>query len=79
MSNSNEPLKKCCRCEVLQVIEIFNKDKYRKDGLYPLCICCRKNYYFKNLDKIKKYNERNRKRRNTYLLKTNEKRMFIFN
>ena len=67
MSNSNEILKKCCRCEIIQVIEIFNKDKNRKDGLYPLCISCRKDSYFKNLDKIKKYNEYNRERRNTCL------------
>ena len=67
MSNSNEILKKCCRCEIIQVIENFNKDKNRKDSLYPLCISCRKDSYFKNLDKIKKYNEQNRERRNTYL------------
>ena len=54
MSNSNEILKKCCRCEIIQVIENFNKDKNREDGLYPLFISCRKVSYFKNLDKIKK-------------------------
>ena len=67
MCNSNEILKKSCRCEIFQVIESFNKDKNGKDGLYPLCICCRKKSYFKNLDKIKKYNEQNRERRKTYL------------
>ena len=66
MTNSNELLKKCCRCEILKVIEIFNKGKNRKDCLYPLCICCRKKSYFKNLDKIKNYNEQNRERRTTY-------------
>ena len=59
--------KKCCRCEIIQLIENFNKDKNRKDGLYPLCVICRKDSYIKNLDKIKKYNEQNRERRNTYL------------
>ena len=54
MSNSNEVLKKCCRCEIIQGIEIFIEDKKRKDGLYPLCISCRKDSYFKNLHKIKK-------------------------
>ena len=54
MSNPNEILKKCCRCEIFQVIEKFNRDKNRKDGIYPLCICCREYSYFKNLDKIKK-------------------------
>ena len=54
MSNSNEILKKCFGCEIIQMIENFNKDKNRKDGLCPLCISCRKDSYFKNLDKIKK-------------------------
>ena len=67
MSNSSEILKKCCRCESIQVIENFNKDKNRKDGLCPLCISCRNVSYFKNLDKIKKYNEQNKERRNIYL------------
>ena len=67
MSNSNEILKKRCRCEIFQVLEKFNKDKNRKDGLYPLCICCRKNSFFNNLDIIKKCNEQNRERLNTYL------------
>ena len=49
------------------MIKNFNKDKNRKDGLQPLCISCRKDYYFKNLDKIKIYNKQNRERRNTYL------------
>ena len=53
MSNSNETLKKCCRCEPIKLTENFNKDKKRKDGLFPLCIDCRKNYYLKILDKIK--------------------------
>ena len=67
MSNSNEFLKKCCRCGILQTIANFSKDRKSKDGLYPLCKCCRKDYYFKNLDKTKNYNEQNRKKRNTYL------------
>ena len=49
------------------MIENFNKDKNRKDGLCPLCINCRKDSYFKNLDKIKKYKEQDRERRNLYL------------
>ena len=67
MSNSNEILKKCCRCEIVQGIENFNKDKNRKDGLCPYCIDCRRKLYLKNLDKIKKYNEQNKERRNIYL------------
>ena len=67
MSNSNEIVKKCCRCEIVQGIENFNKDKNRKDGLCPQCIDCRRKLYLKNLDKIKIYNEKNRDRRNRYL------------
>ena len=52
MSNSNEILKKCCSCEIVQVLENFSKDRKFKDGLCPLCKCCRKDYYLKNLDKI---------------------------
>ena len=67
MSNSIEILKKCCRCEIIQVIGNFSKDRKNKEGLYPLCKCFRKDYFFRNLDKIKKYNQQNRERRNTYL------------
>ena len=49
MSNSADEIStKGCRCEHIQVIENFNKDKSRKDGLYPLCISCRKDSHFKN-------------------------------
>ena len=67
MGNSNENSKNCCRCEFIQLIGNFSKDRKCNDGLYPLCKCCRKDYYFKNLDKIEKYNEQNRERKNTYL------------
>ena len=52
MSNSNETLKKRCRSKKIQLIENINKGKNRKDGLYPLCINCRKEFYLKNLPKI---------------------------
>ena len=67
MSNSNGTFKNCCRCEITQVIENFNKDKNRKDGLSSICKLCRKKYYNENLVKIKKYNEQNKERRNLYL------------
>ena len=67
MKNSNEILKKCYRCEIVQVKENYNKVKKIKDGLHSLCISCRKDYYFKNVDKIKIYKEQNRERRNRYL------------
>ena len=66
MRNSIEILKKCCSCGNIQLIENFNKDKNRKDAVCPQCINCRKDFYFKNLDKIKNHNERNKERRNNY-------------
>ena len=67
MSNPNESLKKCFRCEILKLIEKFNEDKNRNNGLCPQSIGCRKKFSLKNLDKIKIYNEQNRKRRYRYL------------
>ena len=77
MSNSNEILKKCYRCEIIQVRENFNKDKNRKDGLHSLCISCRKDYYLINWGKIKIYNEKNKEKK-TFISKTNEKQMLYF-
>ena len=47
MSNSIETFKKCCRCEIIQVIESFNEDKNRKDGFNSICKLCRKNIIMK--------------------------------
>ena len=63
-SKSNEILRKSCRCEIIPVIETFNKDKNKKDGVCTQCINCRKGFYLKILDKIQKYNEQKKKRRN---------------
>ena len=63
----DEDLKRCSRCEIIQVIGNVSKDRNCKDGLCPLCKGCRKDYYLKNLDKIKIYNEQNREGRNIYL------------
>ena len=67
MSNPNESLKKCFRCEILKLIEKFNKDKNRKNGLCPQGIDCRKKLSSKSLGKMKIYNEQNRERRYRYL------------
>ena len=67
MSNSNEIFKKCYRCEIIQVIENFNKDKNKKDGLNSICKLCRKKFLNEKLVKIKKNNEQNKERRNLYL------------
>ena len=63
----DEDIKRCSKCEFIQVIDNFNKDKNRKDGLNSICRLCRKKYYNENLVKIKKYNEQNKERRNIYL------------
>ena len=82
MNNSNEISKKFCKCGKIQVIENFNKDKNRKDGVCPQGINCRKDFYFKKIDKIKNYVEQNRERRNIYLKnkqETHEKFRLIIN
>ena len=38
----DEDIKRCSKCEIIQVIENFNKDKNRKDGLNSICRLCRK-------------------------------------
>ena len=63
----DEDIKRCSKCEIIQVIDNFNKDKNRKDGLNSICRLCRKKYINENLVKIKKYNEQNKERRNIYL------------
>ena len=42
MDNTNDLVKGCSRCEIVQVIENFNKDKNRTDGLNSICKLCRK-------------------------------------
>ena len=63
----DEDIKRCSKYDFIQVIENFNKDKNRKDGLNSICKLCRKKYYNENLVKIKKSNERNTERRNIFL------------
>ena len=49
------------------MIENFNKDENRKYGFCPQCTHCRKDFYLKNIDEIKKNNEQNREKRNMIL------------
>ena len=44
MSNSNEILKKCCRCQIILLKSNFNKDNERRDGVQSICIICFKDY-----------------------------------
>ena len=63
----DEDIKRCSKCKIKQVIKNFNKDKIRKDGLNSVCRLCREKYSNENLVKIKKYNEKNKERRNISL------------
>lgn len=61
-------MKICLKCKIEKELNLFTKDKNRKDGLNPYCIPCRKeqkrNYYLMNrkniLTKCKEYREENR-------------------
>ena len=66
-NKTDEDIKRCSKCEIIQVIDNFNKDKNRKDGLNSISRLCRKKNYNENLVKIKKHNEPNKERRNIYL------------
>ena len=51
MSNSNEILKKCCRCGNILLKSNFYKNKGKRDGINSICKLCMKNYikeYTKN-------------------------------
>ena len=45
MSNSNEILKKCCRCQNILLKSNFNKDNKKRDGVQSICIICFKDYH----------------------------------
>ena len=45
MSNSNEALKKCCRCQNILLKSNFNKDKTKRDGVQGICVICFKEYH----------------------------------
>ena len=44
MSNSNEILKKCCRCENILLKSNFYKNKFKRDGINSISKVCMKNY-----------------------------------
>ena len=66
MSNSNELLKKCCRCENILLKSNFHKDNKRRDGVQGICINCFKHYH------------NNRKERRSILGKERRKRDLNF-
>lgn len=62
-------VKLCTKCEIKQSKDNFNKDRTRKDGLFPWCRVCktvsRKDEYEKNKETYVNYYKRNRE----YILK----------
>ena len=53
-------MKKCTKCKVEKEITKFGVDKQRKDGLYPSCKECSKEYRKENKDKKKEYYKKNK-------------------
>ena len=45
MSNSNEVLKKCCRCQNFLLKSFFIKNNKRRDGVESICIICFVDYH----------------------------------
>lgn len=80
-------MKTCTKCKIKKELGDFNKDKTRKDGLFPQCKSCKRNNdkksYFKNRDKViansKKWTENNKEYRKEYRRQYNIKNKEIEN
>lgn len=79
-------MKVCSKCKIEKSLELFPKDKSKKDGFFIQCKSCYKEYYEKNKekvkesvrkykkenqDKVKKYNKEYDKKYISNKLKTN--------
>lgn len=57
-------MKVCSKCKIEKSVELFPKDKSKKDGFFIQCKSCYKEYYEKNKEKIKqsvkKYKQENK-------------------
>lgn len=58
-------MKKCTKCQESKDQHLFSKDKRRKDGLSCWCKKCIKEYKSNNPDKVEKYRQ-NQKERKEY-------------
>jgi hypothetical protein len=75
-------MKTCTKCKKELSVDLFRKDKTKKDGLSPSCKECKSKvdlvYTNKNKEKIKKYTELNKERKveydRLYRLENSEKR-----
>lgn len=47
--------KVCSKCGEVKLLIEFNKDKSKRDGIYPSCKACLKEYRATNVEKIKEY------------------------
>ena len=43
--------KECTKCKEIKLLTDFSKDKNRRNGLYPYCKECVKQYFEKNKEK----------------------------
>ena len=68
-----ELVKNCLKCEKISLMIDFPKDKNREDGLQPLCISCRTQFYNENREKTKKYYLENRDKIENYYLENRDR------
>lgn len=69
-------MKTCQRCNVDKLPMDFHKNKRQIDGLHPVCVACRGEYYKKNKQKLKpkpkesskKYRDNNKEKIKNYYL-----------
>ena len=74
-------MKRCCRCKIEKDLNEFNKWKGSKDGHLNTCKLCLKQYYLRNREKKKQYQnqyakrnrEKMRDQRNQYYRRNPEK------
>ena len=66
-------MKKCTKCKVEKEITKFGVDKQRKDGLYPSCKECSKEYRKENKDKKKEYYKKNKDKIKEYYKENKDK------
>ena len=66
-------MKTCSKCKIEKSIELFSKDKYRKDGLKPECKSCIKTYRELNKEYIEIYRKNYYKINKEYIKKISKK------
>ena len=73
----NMVTKICCRCKEEEEINLFQKDRTRKDGHYVICKSCLKEHRVKNKEKIseksKDYYEKTKVIRHEKILENNRR------